>query len=1102
MRRVPPLLLGVLWTAAAVGASPPEELLRPAQPVELRLAPGESHVYRADLGPGAWLIAAQQQGLDVEIRARGPGGEDLGTVDSPLDRNGLETLLIEVDAAASYRFEVLAREPGGLPGSCRIQLSTLPRESPRDVARLRAERAATAAGNLYRGGGPERYLEAIDQYREAARHWSDVGDTGRRARALYCTAVLLRLVQDNAAAAAVGREVLSLWREVGDPFFEAATLNELGLNLWHQGETAAARRELELALALHAELGEPFGEGVALSNLCLMDLTQGRLEAGRDCYLRALPLLRAAGAASLEATARSNVGRVYNLLGEPEAALAQYTEALSLLSMTGDRRATARTLNNLAVLHRGLGESHQALVYYSEALEVFRELQDLRWQARVLDNIGLAYYGLGEVERAVGYLEQALALRLELGDPKGEAGTLANLGLVQGWRGDLGPARESLERALHLRDAAGDRRGAAIVRVRLAGVLSRLGESAQALAAIDRALAALRSAGDLANEAGALNRKGEIQLSRDETEAAIASLEQALAAARRVRYPTYQAQADFALARAERRRGRFAAASDHYDAGFDAVESLRARIRSPELRASFGSMKHEAYEGYVDLLMEWHRAEPAAGHAVAALEVAEGARAQSLLDLLHEARADIRSGVDRELLARQVSLERRLSAWALAEADPAGPGETDPAARDEQQAILRELDTVDAEVRRQSPAYAALTRSRPLSGAEVRDLLDPGTILLIYSLGNQRSFLWAVTPTEVAAFELPAKEVIESEVREVHRMVGHAGAAERRRQWLAASELSQLLLGPVAERLADQRLAIVADGALHYLPFAALPSPEGSGGPDSAGRAPRVVDRHEVVYLPSAAALATQRQTAAGRSPAPRWLAVLADPVFSGDDPRVAGAAPEPLQPASTRGGASDGDARFERLPATRREAEALARLAPDGEALQAVDFAARRQWVLDPALGDYRVVHFATHGVIDTQSPTLSGLALSAVDAAGRPVEGFLHLRDIYRLRWSADLVVLSGCRTALGRELRGEGLIGLTRGFMHAGAERVIASLWPVEDQATSALMTELYRAIFDAGQRPAEALRTAQLALRRERRWRDPYYWAGFVLQGDWR
>jgi CHAT domain-containing protein len=272
--------------------------------------------------------------------------------------------------------------------------------------------------------------------------------------------------------------------------------------------------------------------------------------------------------------------------------------------------------------------------------------------------------------------------------------------------------------------------------------------------------------------------------------------------------------------------------------------------------------------------------------------------------------------------------------------------------------------------------------------------------------------------------------------------------------------------------------------------------------------------RHEIVSLPSASVLAVLRQQWAGRQEPPLTLAVLADPVFQRGDERVtkgrvpgiAGAPPALAQsvlPAEPRGdgrGCSSGS--FARLRYSRREAEEIARLVPEERRLVALDFAASLEKANGGDLARYRLVHFATHGCLDSQHPELSGLVLSQVDPEGRPKEGFLWLKDIYRLELHADLVVLSACQTALGKEIRGEGLVGLTRGFMHAGAARVLASLWSVEDRATAELMQRFYRGMLMDGRPPAAALRRAQLAMLGEQRWAQPYFWAGFTLEGDWR
>jgi CHAT domain-containing protein len=187
-------------------------------------------------------------------------------------------------------------------------------------------------------------------------------------------------------------------------------------------------------------------------------------------------------------------------------------------------------------------------------------------------------------------------------------------------------------------------------------------------------------------------------------------------------------------------------------------------------------------------------------------------------------------------------------------------------------------------------------------------------------------------------------------------------------------------------------------------------------------------------------------------------------------------------------------------LRSSRVEVEAIVGLA-GGENLKALDFEASRATALSDELGHYRVVHFATHGLLNSLHPELSGLVLSLVDEKGQPQDGFLRAHDVYNLKLRADLVVLSACQTALGKEVKGEGLVGLTRGFMYAGAPRVVASLWRVPSKATAELMKRFYRGMLVEKLRPAAALRAAQVGMWREKRWNEPYYWAAFVLQGEW-
>ena len=286
----------------------------------------------------------------------------------------------------------------------------------------------------------------------------------------------------------------------------------------------------------------------------------------------------------------------------------------------------------------------------------------------------------------------------------------------------------------------------------------------------------------------------------------------------------------------------------------------------------------------------------------------------------------------------------------------------------------------------------------------------------------------------------------------------------------------------------NERLIIAADGALGYIPFGVLPL-------SRAGESTPLLQTLEVSNVPSMSAVAAQRQRT--EQAPPKTLAVFADPVFAATDPRLVsgGNATGTASASSLRAGL-----RLERLPATGAEAAAIAELVAPNSRLVVTGFGANREQVLNAPLSDYRIVHFATHGLVDSRYPGLSALAFSQFDAAGQPQNGLLRLQDVYRLNLNADFVVLSGCETALGREIRGEGLIGLVDGFLYAGARNLVVSLWQVPDRATAELMTRFYGYVLRDALRPAEALRRAQRSIAAEQRWSDPYFWGAFVVLGD--
>src|ERR1022692_4403875 len=407
-----------------------------------------------------------------------------------------------------------------------------------------------------------------------------------------------------------------------------------------------------------------------------------------------------------------------------------------------------------------------------------------------------------------------------------------------------------------------------------------------------------------------------------------------------------------------------------------------------------------------------------------------------------------------------------------------------------------EYQQLEAKILSASPRYANFAEQDPLKLPRLqREYLDSGTLLLEYAPGEQRSFLWAVSGTSFRSYVLPGRSTLDAlaeRARESIRSATDRGLAKSAPAALDA--LSRAVLGPVAQELGTKRLLIVTSGSLQFVPFSALPSPVNPAEP--------MIASHEIVNLPSASTIAFLRR-GGERNRSSKLVAVLADPVFAADDPRVTG------NPAATNADA-DSQTRgkvfarttFDRLIFTRREADNILALAPPGSGFSAFDFDASRATVLSGALRDYKYVHIASHGLVNPFHPELPSIVLSLVDRAGKPRDGFLQAADIYNLKLNADLVVLSACQTALGKDVRGEGLVGLTRAFMYAGSPAVVASLWTVPDRSTAELMRVFYRGMLMENLRPAAALRRAQIALWKDPRWTRAYYWAAFTLQGEWK
>jgi CHAT domain-containing protein/tetratricopeptide (TPR) repeat protein len=1000
-----------------------------------------------------------------------------------------------------------------------------------DQSSVTARRKFEEGEALHDQGTAESLRLAVEKYEEALSLWRAIGDRSSEATTLNNIGLAHYSLGDSRKALEFHTKALPLRRAVGDRNGEATTLNNIGLVYYSLGDSRKALEFFTQALPLLRAVGDRRVEAVTLNNIGEVYRSLGENQKSLDFYNQSLPLRRAVGDRNGEATTLNNIGLVYYSLGDNRKALDFYNHALPILRAGGSRNREAKTLDNIGLAYFSLGEKQKALDFYNQALPLLRAGGDRSGEATSLNNIGSVYSSLGEKRKALDFYTQALPLYRAVGDSRGEATTLNNIGSVYSSLGEKWEALDFYNQALPPLRAVGDRRVEATTLTNIGVVLASLGEWQKAHYVYTQALGIHRSVGDRGGEAISLNNIGMVHYSLGDKQKALEFFTQALPLSRAVGVRSIEAATLGNIAHVKHSLGRFDESRSYVESALKIIESIRAGVISKELRASYLSTVQEYYEFYVDLLMEMHSREPNRGHDATALHVSERARARSLLESLIEARADIRRGVAPKLLAQERSLQQRLNAQAdeMLKLSAKGADEARLAKHGREiDELTIELQQVQTQIRQTSPRYAALTQPQPLTLAEIqRQALDADTLLLEYSLGDDRSFLWAATRTSVISRELPKREVIETAARRAYELLSETSGVkaqptppgglrlkEASGEYLAAAAgLSRMLLGPVADQLGKKRLLIVADGMLHYLPFGALPDPNSLR--ESNGSWQPLIVEHEIVNLPSASTIALLRRELAGRKPAARALAVLADPVFSKDDerirpgaridaPQTAQSVPNPLNERILMQIANDapGDLRISRLPYTRQEAEQILPLAPISSGMKALDFEANRATAMSEQLSQYRYIHFATHGLADSERPELSTIVLSLYDKQGRPQDGFLRAHEVYNLNLPAEMVTLSACETGLGKLTKGEGLVSLTRGFMYAGAARVVVSLWSVNDRATAELMTKFYRRVLVNGERPAAALRAAQVEMWKDKLWEAPYYWAAFTLQGEWR
>ena len=1102
------LTLTPVLAAAPIFQNPPpnkrpEAVPLPKVPTEYHLRPKELHRYAVDLTGGEFLrIDFEQQGMDLYVLVDDASGKRVVQLNRLESDRGVEPVFFFSETPVQYVVTVGCIYQEDVPGGYQLRPTIHRPPTAEDRHLLRAQEFTMEAEVAGRQAKDKTgFQNSLQKYLEAAQAFHDAGDLASEALMTVFAGRIERTFGNLPKAIEYCTKAVTLLEKQPDPVIQAAALTNIGRSYRLMEQFQTALGYFDQAMVLRKKAGDLVGESIELNN----------------------------------------IGSVYIAWGEYRKAEGYLKQSLEISQRVGNISGLASNLGNLATININLGDFEKTLIYTTQSYQLLVKINDQNRQISSLAQIGNIYLRLGKNDEAIEFYQKGLQLATKIGNQQ--------------------------QQVLLLQD--------------LAGVPST--PDATALQYLNQSLEISRSLKSQADEAAALMKLGQFYLEQNQTLEALTYLTRASQLFEVIRnngqmggvwrgfgkaflqqknYAQAEEQFQKALAQAEQGGNRIASINlindlaatriylGHYDQAradleraIKMIEQIRATVLDQSFRQSFFSTTQSIFENYIRLLMELHRKDPSAGYDREAFQKNEARRARSLLELLMAPGEGLPNENSNGLLSQEKSLIERI----LAKEQNLAKSLTESPQSDRIIRIQEEIATLyddfrqtQAEIRKRNPHYAALTQPRPLSVEQVQQqCLDDNTLLLEYSLGEPKSHLWVISKTGCQVVQLAGKTEIEIKAaalyqnlkinplkrlfptldRPAQATVTEGNGSDKALDQLAR-EVSRLILGPLKGKIGTKRLLIVADGALHYLPFSALPDP------DQSKNVPLLVN-HEIVCIPSATTLGLIREEKTRHQSAPGLMALFADPVFELSDPRIKtarGQSPEaedpklasqqaqvtppqsdtPLERANITKVSSDaiGPSQILRLPSTRTEAVNILRLVKEPkQVLARFDFEANREALFSPELGQFRYLHLATHGYFDPTRPERSGLILSLVGPDGKPQDGYVRTADIYKLNLGAELVVLSACETGLGENIQGEGLVGLTRGFMYAGAERVLVSLWSVNDRATAELMTRFYQKILKQRMSPPAALRAAQLEMYRSSKYRLPFYWAAFALQGEY-
>ncbi len=895
-------------------------------------------------------------------------------------------------------------------------------------------------------------------------------------------------------------------------------LTEEGKQAYNAANYLEALAKWQQGLELAKKAGNQPAVADFLGNLGLVYDALGQYDRALEFTQQALAIHRDLKDRRGEGHDRNNLGVVYRHLSQYDRALESHQQALDIFREIKDRGGEGYALGSLGLINWFTGQYDRAFEYNQQALDIFRELKDRRGEAQILGSLGIQYYRLGQSNQAIEYHQQALAIHREFKDLRSEGNALINLGEVYNDIGQNDRALECFQQALDIFRKIKARRGEGQALTDLGGVCRDLGRYEQALGYLQEALAIKREINDRLDEGEDLTKLGLVYLDLGQYDQALKTLEESLKICQEVGHPENLWRAQRALGAVEVKLARYDQAIEHYRQALATIEGLRAGLDSKESKSSYMKNKLFVYDELIELLRSLHEKDPTKGYDRGALEIFERKQGRLFLEEMGQSGARNFAGLPEQVKSQETALESRLDKLQSDLVKERSRPKVDQARLQTLETELQQartaFQTLKAELQTSYPDYYALKYPQPAKLAELRtQVLQPGEVILVYGVMKDKTCLWVIGPEVFQLHTLPVGEkdlgrqvtAYRRQVLKTEEAGGEAaaaqGQAEKERDRLRHELYSRLFPAPVRSALpAGCRLYIVPTGPLYDLPFEAMET-------QAPGQPPHyLVEDYAIAYLSSASLLKTLREAQARKQTQPPY------PLLAFANPRYGAVSRDKQKKRSVRdlqtrayeeilGGT------FEELKETEDEARAIKELlqAPDRSNPLQVKEAASRSTVLSlnqtAKLSSYRYLVFACHGVLPGQ---VDRVVQPALVLSYPEKDGYLTMRDVFGLQLNADLVSLSACNTGRGAEVKGEGVVGLTRAFMYAGTPAVAVTLWSIESESAKELNVGMYRYLSQKYGRAA-ALQQIKLALLRGEKghqYRDPFFWAPLVVFGDGR